>query len=109
QAVDACRQERHDGGWNSERTIAGDDPTVSLAPQLPFVDEHRNELLNEERMSRSRADDPSAEGRRRGGAVKQPIDDQLALGVGERLKLQANEALLLDAPIRMVVEELVPG
>ena len=91
------------------REIRGGDPAAALAREQPLVDEHRHELLGEERVALGRAGDPRLGGGRERRAVEQVRDQLAALRLAERLQVDRRGVELAAPPARARVEQLWPG
>ena len=87
KTLEAGGEQRLDrGGHGQLGEIRGGDPSVGLAREQPVVDEHRRELLGEERVAFGRAGDHRRRGRRQGRMVEQVRDQLAALRVAERVE-----------------------
>jgi hypothetical protein len=107
QAFETGGEERGDGGRDRDRAeIARRDPRAVLPDQHPVVDQHREHLLDEERVAAGRLGQPVRRLGRQTGAAEQ-VRDQF----GRRLRVEGLEeqrrgVQFAAAPFRPSVEEL---
>jgi hypothetical protein len=83
-------------------------PATILETQQLRVDQHGDELLDEERIALGGCDDPAARVGVDAGAAEQRLHDPLDVRIVERLQRHAACALALG-PVRSLLEQLVPG
>src|SRR5581483_1230387 len=86
--------------------LTGRDPVPVLLAQGAVVDEHREQLLDEERVPLRRRDDALPGGLRELGRSEQVLGDERALLVGQALELDRRAVL---APAGAHLEEVGPG
>ena len=109
EAVEPRREERLNRGRHRDHGEVGRRvPPPVLPAEQPVVDEHREHLLDEERIAFGRLFDPRAGLLGQGRMAEQVLDESVRLGVGERLEQDARRVQLAAAPVRAVVEELGP-
>ena len=73
--------------WRGSK-VAGWNPSVVFPAEEPVVDHHREDLLDEERVSLRGGDDPAPNLSRERRITEQVLDDPLALPDRERLELE---------------------
>ena len=107
QAFETSGEERRDRGWDRDRAeIARRDPGPVLPDQHPVVDQHREHLLDEQRVAAGRLGEPVGRLGREARAAEQ-VRDQLGRGLRvEGLEQERRGVQLAAAPVRSRVEEL---
>ena len=104
EQVEACCEQGLDRSRDREvRQIAGRHPSVTLPTEQAVVDQHREELFDEERVPFRRGDDPFPGVLGNRCLAEEMLDHEPALLVGQRFQL--DDRTRLD-PVRPMVEQV---
>ncbi len=107
QPIQAGGQERGDRGRQRHvRQIGGGEPRPSFTDQEAVVDQHRHDLLDEERVPARRLDDAFLRVRGDVGAAEEVRHERLAVAVGERFQQDGRGVHLPAAPRRPRLEQI---
>ena len=107
EPVEPCRQQRLDRFRHRERIqIARQDPPVLPTTKRAVVDEHRQQLFDEQGVAAGRLRDPGPEGIRRVGSPEEGVDQPGRVGVGQRKERDAQRVGGPAAPMRPRLEQL---
>ena len=90
------------------RQIAGRLPSIAREPELAGLPEHRDELLDEERIAFGRGDDPVPDGIRQADLAEEVLGHPRRVPIGQRREEHRPLARRL-APRRPPLEQLVAG
>ena len=109
QPVQPRGDEGGDGrGHGNAGQVAGHDPAAALLAQHAVVDEHRDQLLDEERVALGGVADAPSQADVQPGLADELRDQLLRLDLAERLEQDGRGVELAAAPGRPGVEELRP-
>ncbi len=110
EPVETGGEQRGDRGWNLDRAeVAGRDPPVALPAQQPVVDQGRERLLDEQRVSRGRVGDSRHQRRVEVVGAHQRADQSLATFLAQRLQQHRRGVELASAPGPALLQQLGPG
>ncbi len=104
----ASKSEIERGTGTSPTVGAAAQRAVGPTHQVPVVDEHGQELLDEERVALGRLEDPRAEIARQGGAAGQDVDELRRQSRIERLEVEDGGVRATGPPVGPGLEELRP-
>ena len=107
QLVEAGRKQHLDRARHAEaRQVADGQPAPVLLLEQPLVDEHRQRLLNEQWIARSRLLDPGAHAGVEGSLPEQVVDEPRRLVLGQGLEEDRRSVALAAAPTGPLIEQL---
>ena len=110
ELIEPRREERLDAGRNGHRRQIGRrHPSAVPKRERPVVDQHRDELLDEQRVPVRRLGDPVFGVRFESRAPEQLLDQPRRFRFGERLEMDGGRVELAAAPRRPTIEQLGPG
>src|SRR5829696_10281832 len=90
-------------GGSSMRSISPTGPPLPIsASQVPLINEHGQQLLDEERVAFGRLHDTTADVTRK-GILQQILDQRICVALGERLQPNNAAALIGRRPSRRLV------
>ena len=107
ESVQARGEQGRDRGRDLHvREVGRGDPLAVLLDQDGVVDEHRQHLLDEQRVPVGGRADALADLGRERRVPEQVLDQRVRLGFGERFEVDAGRVALAPAPARAVLQEL---
>ena len=110
QPVQAGSQQGVDRRWDGDgREVGGGDPVPVVPLEELVVDQHRQDLLDEQRVALGGLGDPGLSYYREEGHAQEVLHQKLAVFLGEGLELDGGGIVLPPGPTGADVQQLLAG